>query len=425
MRDSTPGSPRKLPTGHLTVGRIIIVTVLLSTSCRVPDAPILKDKSRGIIYDTAMEAELRSGKAHTFIQTSYGEYVDTLAEPVAITNWSDKSCDWEIFVGTNRGLWDDNPDVNRVLTHPQYGRAVVTIPQGPREKSASLPGVPWRKKQNDNPTVAAAKSTSLSADEFLDGMRGQVERSRQGDLLLFVHGFNVGFEAALIGTAQFALNMPFNGAVVTYAWPTQGGVFNYDEDEPINHASVIPFMKFLQTLRAGIPEETRITILVHSMGNRIVMDALHRLPPPRGRKPIAQVVLCAPDVGHTDFERWAPGMIAQSERIALYSNASDSALIASKGLHAESRAGDAWEPVLFPGIEVVDCSRVDLSLMGHSYYGENRDVLSDLFMLIKEQRPAAKRPHLERRENETGAAYWSFQHSAPAIYCTWHFDDQE
>ncbi|MDP1798962.1 MAG: alpha/beta hydrolase, partial [Planctomycetaceae bacterium] len=342
--------------------------------------------------------------------------------------WSDKSCRWEIFVGTNRGLWDDatgTPNANRVLDHPQYGRAEVTIPRKPRDKTASLPGLPWRKNRDGDQPATTVDSGPLSSAEFLTGVCDQLERSRQGDLLLFVHGFNVRFDEAVICAAQLALKMPFNGAVVTYAWPTQGGVFNYDEDEPINKASVAPFMEFLQTLRAGIPAQTRITILVHSMGNRIVMDALDQMPSPSGEKPISQVVLCAPDVGRKDFERWAPGVLDQSERVALYSNASDSALIVSKGKHAESRAGDAWHPVLVPGIEVVDCSRVDLTMMGHSYFGENEDVQTDLFMLIKEQRSADKRPHLERRENETGATYWSFQHSAPAIYCTWHFDERE
>ncbi len=405
-----------------------IVIVIAGLGCRVPEPPVFKDHRQGIIYDTAMEAELRSGKAHTLIQTSYGEYVDTLAEPVAITDWSDKSCRWEIFVGTNRGLWDDatgTPNANRVLDHPQYGRAEVTIPRKPRDKTASLPGLPWRKNRDGDQPATTVDSGPLSSAEFLTGVCDQLERSRQGDLLLFVHGFNVRFDEAVICAAQLALKMPFNGAVVTYAWPTQGGVFNYDEDEPINKASVAPFMEFLQTLRAGIPAQTRITILVHSMGNRIVMDALDQMPSPSGEKPISQVVLCAPDVGRKDFERWAPGVLDQSERVALYSNASDSALIVSKGKHAESRAGDAWHPVLVPGIEVVDCSRVDLTMMGHSYFGENEDVQTDLFMLIKEQRSADKRPHLERRENETGATYWSFQHSAPAIYCTWHFDERE
>jgi esterase/lipase superfamily enzyme len=391
--------------------------MLLAWGCRIPEVPVFKDKSQGIIYDTAMEADLRSGKSPALIQTSYGAYVDTLSEPVAITQWTeDVSSTWNIFVGTNRGVWDEPPDVNRVLTQPQFGRAEVTLP---REKKPAR--LPFRGSRDvESPSMT---SEPLSSEQFFAGVSDQVERSRQGDLLLFVHGFNVSFDGAVISAAQLALKMPFNGAVVTYAWPTQGGISNYSGDEPINKRSVEPFLEFLQALRAGVPPKTRITILVHSMGNRIVMEAIDRLSPPHGRKPIEQVVLCAPDVGRSDFERWAPGVLAQSERVALYSNASDTALIASKGLHAESRAGDAWEPVIIDGIEVVDCSRVDLTFMGHSYFGENRDVLSDLFMLVKEQRAAEKRAHLERRESDTGATYWSFQHSAPAIYCTWHFED--
>ncbi len=83
------------------------IAVLFPSGCRVPEPPILKDKSQGIIYDTAMEADLRSGNSPALIQSSYGEYVDTLAEPVAVTRWEETSCDWEVFVGTNRGVWED------------------------------------------------------------------------------------------------------------------------------------------------------------------------------------------------------------------------------------------------------------------------------------------------------------------------------
>lgn len=404
-----------LGTGALTV-------LVLSLGCRVPEVPVFEDKSQGILYDTAMEAKLRSGLAPALLEASYAAYVDTLAEPVAITDWKDQSCEWEIYIGTNRGVWDDEPDANRVLNQPAYGRATVTIPRRPREAKSILP-LPWRKGPAE--VAAEVAPTPLETTHFLSGVRKQLQRSRQQDLLLFVHGFNVSFDQALTCTAQMALKMPFNGAVVTYCWPTQGGVSRYRDDEPINQASVAPFRQFLHTLREGVPAETRITIVVHSMGNRIVMEALDQLPPPRGPKPFAQVVLCAPDVGRTDFECWAPGVMAQSEHVALYSNASDTALIASKGLHAESRAGDAWEPVIIEGMEVVDCSRVDLSFMGHSYFGENRDVLSDLFMLVKEQREARDRPHLERRTTDAGTVYWSFHRTAPAIYCTWHFEPPE
>jgi esterase/lipase superfamily enzyme len=255
---------------------------------------------------------------------------------------------------------------------------------------------------------------------FLDGVNRQLARSRQKDLLVFVHGFNVDFDSAVMRAAQVALDVPFNGAVVAYAWPSQGGVKNYASDEPINLASVAPFTEFLSTLLSGVPPETRVSILVHSMGNRIVMQGINRVP---ADARLAHVVLCAPDVGIADFTAWAPGVAARCERVTLYASENDAALIASKSLHAEQRAGDAHPPVIVSGIETVDCSTVDYtSFLGHSYYGANRQVLGDLFLLLKENKDAANRPHLTK-ESTGGGNFWVFSGNAPNILVTWHFDE--
>jgi esterase/lipase superfamily enzyme len=425
-------------------------------ACRVPDPPVLKDKSRGIIYDTAMEPEIRSGKTHALVMSAYSQYVDTLAEPVAVTEWAETTCRWEVFVATNRDRFNSDVDTtsrhsraggnpapsavaaNRCLDIPCYGVCDVLLPKRMRgkdpkmastKKSFGILPVAGKRSAADDELVATADSRGLSEPEFLEGINDQLSRSRQQDLLVFVHGFNVSFDAAVIRTAQIGLDMPFNGAVIAYCWPSQGGVFSYNDDEPINKASVEPFTQFLTTLRAGVPAGTRINILVHSMGNRIVMESLSNLAQresrsERGRtdKPFANVALCAPDVGTNDFQAWIPGVVSQAERVTLYGSSGDSALIASKGLHNERRAGDAWAPVTAPGLETIDCSRIDLSFMGHSYYGSNTDVLSDLFMLIKENQPAARRPHLSKLKTDAGEPYYQFSSSAPAIYVTWHFD---
>jgi len=416
-----------------------LCVAILVAGCRVPDPPIVKDKSQGIVYDTNMEAEIKSGKAPVLVKTALAHYVETLSEPVAITRWSDESCQWNVFVATNRGRFSTNDDPqgeNRVLNVPKYGLCEVTIPSRRRgteprtESNAKGAGLSFSSsassKSADSGPLATVEATQLTEADFLEGVCGQVQRSRQHDLLVFVHGFNVSFDAAIARTAQLALDIPFNGAVVSYCWPSQCGVFNYQDDEPINKASVLPFTKFIKTLRTGVPDDTRIHIVVHSMGNRIVMESLNRLPKPRmavgASKPFANVVLCAPDVGHSDFIQWAPGVVAQSERVSLYCNASDTALIASKSLHSEKRAGDAWGQLVVDGIETIDCSRIDLSFMGHSYYGSNNDVLTDLFMLIKEDRPAAKRSHLAKKKSAAGT-HWQFANSAGTILCTWHFDE--
>ena len=419
---------------------ILLLSILapLLPACRVPDPPVIKDKRVGIVYDTAMEEEVRSGKS-ALLQTAFANYVDTLAEPVAITAWSTDVCRWEVFVATNRGRFapssDRNAADNLALDVVSYGRSDVLLPRQVRGKDPKMsPGrkplgiVPGFGKRNEKQDlIARAETEQLSEEEFLDGVNSQLSRSRQQDLLLFVHGFNVSFDSAVIRTAQVALDMPFNGAVVSYCWPSQGGVFSYNDDEPINKASVAPFTQFLTTLRAGVPPETRISIVVHSMGNRIVMESLSRMAGDSwdGAKPFANVALCAPDVGQTEFQKWAPGVVAVSDRVSLYSSSGDAALIASKGLHRERRAGDAWEPLIVEGVETIDCSRIDLTFMGHSYYGSNTDVLSDLFMLIKEVKPAAKRPHLSRLKSDDGQTFYQFSKSAPEFRAGWHFDELE
>lgn len=37
---------------------------------------------------------------------------------------------------------------------------------------------------------------------------------------------------------------------------------------------------------------------------------------------------------------------------------------------------------MFPQIETIDASRVDTSFVGHCDYGDNRSVLSDIFLLV-------------------------------------------
>ncbi|QDT55605.1 hypothetical protein Pan44_36510 [Caulifigura coniformis] len=418
--------------GWIELGGSCAVILGVVAGCRGTRLPVIDRTAVGIIYDTAHEADLRTGKMAGLAAEAFGRYVDTLSEPAAIVDWRDGISTWEVFYATNRGRVFGSPDArvdfgNQVSSSPQYGRAEVTLPRRGRGidpptaagRSRLMP-VSFSKPKTDDEVVQFGTVEVQKPESFLAGVNNQLARSRQKDLLLFVHGFNVDFHSAIVRAAQVALDVPFNGAVVAYAWPSQGGVQNYRADEPANQASVAPFADFLQSLLDGVPADTRVSILVHSMGNRIVMQGINRLSP--GAR-LANVVLCAPDVGLGDFEEWAPGVAARCDRVTLYASENDAALIASKSLHAEQRAGDAHPPVLLSGVETVDCSTVDYtSFLGHSYYGANRHVLGDLFLLLKENRPASERPHLSKQLNAR-REFWVFSGNAPNILVTWHFEE--
>jgi esterase/lipase superfamily enzyme len=417
--------------------------VLFSGGCRVPDPPILKDSPPQVLYDTRYERDNAEGEIIPAVATGvWDDYHDTLAEPVAVREWGEFESTWEVFFATNRGILPEGAGTpresfgNYVLERPVYGRGVVTLPKHHRGQDIYLKKpedlrTRWQKEWASAPPVAyhLAKFESLkscSPQAFTAGVARQVQASRQRDVLLFVHGFNVNLEAALVRVAQFGWDMPFNGALVAYSWPTQGGVQNYAFDEPINRASIGPFVEFLQTLRGSLPEDARIHIVVHSMGNRLVMQALNRLPLEKdGPPPFASVCLCAPDVGEQDFQAWIPGVVARSERVSLYCSASDSALILSEGLHSERRAGDAETPLRAAGVDTIDCTRVGQSLSGHSYFATSVDVLTDLFSVIKENKSPEERPYLARQGDATGEHHWIFDAHPGEILWTWNFDETE
>lgn len=391
---------------------------------RIPRTVIVRPDNLSVIYDTNYEETLKKGAVPLF-EEAFRPYVDVLAEPVAIVDEQDGATTWEVFFATNRDVESSSSSGvrfgNGQLAVPLFGRAEVTIPRRRRGESPEVARAALEKGDRGRSRLNEVKI--LSAADAMYGLVRQVEESRQKDLLLFVHGFNVDFDSSLVRTAQIALDMPFNGAVVAYSWPSQGGIGNYEVDEPINAASVEPFARFLTEMLDALPERTRINIVVHSMGNRIVMKALGRMPRPSNGKRIANVVLCAPDVGIADFGMWAPGVVDQAKRTTLYSSQGDGALIVSKSLHLEQRAGDAHPPVVCAGIDTIDCSTIDFDFLGHNYYGSNVDVLADLFRVVKEDRDPAT-CHYLTSATRNGLPYWYFSDWSPKLGWVWHLENR-
>ncbi|MGC4006337.1 MAG: alpha/beta hydrolase [Pirellulales bacterium] len=407
---------------------LIVVAAMSCVGCAGcdDDRPLIPDSPNvGIVYDTKYEDTLNSGKSLPLLEQAWRPYVEVFDEPAAVVGWRDGVSTWEIFYATNRDVLPESVAASRerygnvALSQARFGRAEVRVPK-------RLRGVDPKRADEATPSddaVALEQVRGADWSTFVAGVDDQLRRSRQKDLLLFVHGFNVDFDEAVIRTAQIALDMPFNGAVVAYAWPSQGGVANYRADEPINAASVAPFAEFLAHLVSSVPPETRVNVVVHSMGNRIVMQGIGRLPSrPGGAKPSAHVALCARRRS-TRFRRRAPGVVARSERVTLYASAGDAALVASQALHQEPRAGNVRPPLVVDGVETIDCSAVDFDFMGHGYYGGNVDVLGDLFAAIKQRHTADQRVYLTKKTLPDGGDYWHYRAHAPRMLWTWNFDE--
>jgi esterase/lipase superfamily enzyme len=249
-----------------------------------------------------------------------------------------------------------------------------------------------------------------SSDEFYGGLRTCIAKSDRKEAFVFIHGYNVGFETAVRRTAQIAYDLKFKGAAIAYSWPSEEGLFSYTVDET-NVAWTVPHLKqFLQDI-AQRSDATSVHLVAHSMGNRALTSALREMAmEQKGNCPkFHEVVLTAPDVDADVFRRdIAPAIIHTADRVTLYASSNDKALIASRKVHGYLRAGESGDAmIVVPGIDTVDVSDVDTSLIGHSYYGSSTTVLADLFELMQGSKPPDQRKWLQSMRLGT-QKYWKF-----------------
>jgi esterase/lipase superfamily enzyme len=131
---------------------------------------------------------------------------------------------------------------------------------------------------------------------------------------------------------------------------------------------------------------------------------------PAFRDRLTEVILTAPDIDADVFKRdIAPALAVARRPVTLYASSEDLALTASKKVHGSPRAGDSGQDlVLVSGVETIDATAVDTSLLGHSYFAEARSVLSDMFYLIRNGQRPDQRFGLRRIDSDVGP-YWEFK----------------
>ncbi len=235
--------------------------------------------------------------------------------------------------------------------------------------------------------------------------------SSKKDLFVFIHGFNVSFEAAAQRTAQLAFDLQFEGAPLFYSWPSET-VFRYPVAEKNAEWTFQKFTAFLKDLATKSGAE-QIHLIAHSMGNRVLTKALAELAKsplpslePSQAAPSEQsfqsIVLAAPDVDRDDFLALENEILPLAKSTTLYVSNRDKALNISAALHAEPRLGQGGSNlVVLPGMSTIDATPVDTSFLGHSYYGDNANVVTDLKGLLRsippKDRPGLKEEAFSRR----------------------------
>jgi len=290
------------------------------------------------------------------------------------------------------------------------GRIDVSIPRDHHPGNVERPTIWTFWREDPDKHFVIVKATEQGYDEFYTQVRDVVGRSARHEAFVFVHGFNVTFESAVYRTAQVAYDLSFDGAPILYSWPSVGTATGYPVDANNSEWTIDHLHWFLEDVAAR-SGANYIHVIAHSRGNWPLMNALRSIatePQDHPRPRFNQIVLTAPDVDADSFRLLSQAFRTLGVRTTLYASAHDEALTLSKKYQGYQRAGDVTPQIVtVDGVDSIDVSDVDTSLLGHSYYGDNSSVVSDIRRLLSTGLEPDRRCGL-RAVTDAAARYWTF-----------------
>jgi len=321
-----------------------------------------------------------------------------------------------VFYGTDRNRTKSQEPAKTFGTSRgplSFGYAEVSLPK--RRDKGEMPAPTWWKRweRREDPSrfVLLLNVKPLEREPFVAELRGAMEKADVPEALVFIHGFNVTFEEAAERAAQVAFDLEFQGVPMVFSWPSRGNPLLYSRDENDIEWAIPHFEEFLR-LALGESGARTVHVIAHSMGNRALARALCSLQAQAGANGganLRQIVFAAPDIDRETFVDLARRFQGTAERFTLYGSSNDRALRMSKLVHGYPRAGESGKDLtLADGIDSIDASAVDTSVLGHSYYGSRSPILSDLSYLIREGLPPDRRFGFRARERER-RRYWVYQ----------------
>ena len=245
-----------------------------------------------------------------------------------------------------------------------------------------------------------------SEDEFRASLRRAVDLGPEKQILLFIHGYNTSFDDAVYRSAQLAVDLKFQGATALYSWPSNARLLRYTADRDYSLSTLPSFKSFVRELALNSGAKT-IHVIAHSMGNNALVHGLAEMAREQSPPHFRQIIMAAPDVDRSEFERLAAAFSSVADHFTLYAADNDRALGAAETLGGDPRVGDSRPMYLRRGLDSIDASSIIKGFLKHSYFADPR-ILADIEKLIAGYQPPP-RFGLIGMPNDQRPAYWTFR----------------
>jgi len=287
----------------------------------------------------------------------------------------------KVYIATNRsekstefGCEDKNFGVE-FSDQLKYGVCNVSVP-----KARNIGAINNGKEKNISSNFVITDSKKLDKEDFFKSLKNNYSP------LVFIHGFNVKYNEAVIRASQLAYDLKYQGPIILFTWPSgsKDGFFDetllnktYENNSNSAKASIHELENFFNNLSKN---NIRINLIVHSMGHQIAIPAIQKFANNNSKQLINDLFLNAPDYEIKGFRESVKDIKKITNKITLYCSNNDKAITASKIFNNNDRIGSCFN---VDDVDVINVSAIDdqtLSL-GHGYYS-SRPILNDIFLAL-------------------------------------------
>lgn len=314
--------------------------------------------------------------------TGCGHRPDVMA-PVSVSEPQADQVD--MLVATTRQP-SDNPALRYSGERGEDVRLDNIVVSIPPAKAREIGQVQWpdRGKPDPGKSFVTVKADNLNDNQIMPWFR-KASRGKKR-VLVFVHGFNNDYAESVYRFAQLIHDARIDAAPVLFTWPSRGNVFDYVYDR---ESTIYSRFGLGAVLKAAVdsPDVADVTVLAHSMGTGLAMEALRDMANKYGKVPpkIHSIFLASPDIDVDVFQRQVLEMGDKRPQITILSSQNDLALKLSTWLAGDvQRLGATdfrpYEKLLKQyGITVIDASDAKQDdVLGHSAFAQNADILKAL-----------------------------------------------
>ena len=283
----------------------------------------------------------------------------------------------EIFVATTRQQATKEPrqvfDGDRSLT-TGYARVDVTVP-----KLHKVGAIERAKGPADSDPAKQFTAVDVvhygDASQFAKAVGADIAM-RGNRALVFVHGFNNGFDDGVYRLTQIAHDTHYPGTPVLFSWASSGKTTGYIYDKDSSTAARDDLEATLRMLAKT--KVKSIDIVAHSMGTWLTMEALRQLAIENNRDldgKLGYVILASPDIDVDVFKKQMIRYGKPSKPFAILLSGDDRALKLSSFISGDKpRVGDYGNAADLAnyGVTVVDLTQAKGGdRLNHAKFADN------------------------------------------------------